>query len=147
MRHPVGDAPCGQAPDALPPAWGFRVDGWAGTAGGIKNDLTKTSPLRIGADPSTRMSSDSRFLCRSTWGRGGRERAGFFGARPPRAPRPSHDGREKVTRKVAEISLYMGVLGVFSLENGLRYYCTAFTIATKRVRFQESGQRSVYIED
>lgn len=65
MRHPVGDAPGGQAPDALPPAWGFRVVGWAGTAGGIKNDLTKTSPLRIGADPSTRMSSDSRFLCRN----------------------------------------------------------------------------------
>ena len=38
----------------------------------------------------------------------------------------SHDGREKVTRKVAETSLYMGVLGVISLENGLRYYCTAF---------------------
>ena len=38
----------------------------------------------------------------------------------------SHDGREKVTRKVAETSLQMGVLGVFSLENGLRYYCTAF---------------------
>jgi len=82
--------------------------------------------MRIGAYPATRMSSDSRFLCRSTWGRGGRERAGFFGARPPRAPRPSHDGREKATRKVAETSLYMGVLGVFSLENGLRYYCTAF---------------------
>ena len=28
------------------------MDGWAGTAGGIKNDLAKTSPLRIGAYPS-----------------------------------------------------------------------------------------------
>jgi hypothetical protein len=69
------------------------VAGWAGTAGGIKNDLTKTSPLRIGADPATRI---------------------LF------------DVLEKVTRKVAEISLYMGVLVIFSLENGLRYYCTAF---------------------
>lgn len=44
----------------------------------------------------------------------------------PRAPLPSHDGWEKVTRKIAETSLHMRVLGVFSLENGLRYYCTAF---------------------
>ena len=31
------------------------------------------------------------------------------------------------------------------LENGLRYYCTAFTIATKRGRYRESGRNSVCI--
>lgn len=42
------------------------------------------------------------------------------------ATRILDDVLEIVTRKVAEISLYIGVVWVFSLENGLRYYCTAF---------------------
>ena len=43
--------------------------------------------------------------------------------------------------------LFFTDLRQLPFENGLRYYCTAFTIAIKRVRYQESGQRSVYILD
>lgn len=48
-------------------------------------------------------------------------------------------------KKIRYNSLFFTDLRLSVLENGLRYYCTAFTIASKRGRYHESGRNSVYI--
>lgn len=48
-------------------------------------------------------------------------------------------------RKNRDNYLFFTDLRLSVMENGLRYYCTAFTIAIKKGRYHGSGRKSVCI--
>ena len=99
---PAGVARQWHASDTMPPAWGFQVVRWVGTAWPMRNDLAKTRAMRIGADPTTwrvvcLVVDETAVRCRLRKGMDGGAHGWLFCATRGR-PRPSPSADETAAR-------------------------------------------------